>query len=67
LACLHKLGFFSVLMSRHGHHDTWLINRNLCDISAAELKFIEYVAPTWMGVKRVARRQLARLAADRTH
>jgi hypothetical protein len=54
-------------MSRHGHHDTWLINRNLCDISAAELKFIEYVAPTWMGVKRVARRQLARLAADRTH
>src|SRR5262249_29100077 len=67
LACLHKHGFFSVRMSRHGHHDTWLINRNLCDISAAELKFIEYVAPTWMGVRRVARRQLARLAADRTH
>ena len=63
LAWLHKLGFFSVRMSRNGHHDTWLINRNLCDISTAELKCIEYVAPTWMGIKRVARRQAARFAA----
>ena len=46
-----------------GHHDTWLINRNLCDISTAELKFIEYIAPTWMGIRRVARRQLKRFAA----
>jgi FkbM family methyltransferase len=38
LARLHKLGFFSVRMSRQGHHDT------------AELKFIERVAPTWMGI-----------------
>lgn len=63
LARLHKLGFFSVRMSRNGHHDTWLINRNLCDISTAELKFIEYVAPTWMGIRRVARRQAKRFAA----
>jgi FkbM family methyltransferase len=63
LAWLHKLGFFSVRMSRHGHHDTWIINRNLCDISTAELKFLEYVAPTWMGVKRVTRRNLKRFAA----
>jgi FkbM family methyltransferase len=63
LAWLHKLGFFSVRMSRHGHHDTWIINRNLCDISTAELKFLEYVAPTWMGVRRVARRNLKRFAA----
>jgi FkbM family methyltransferase len=67
LARLHKLGFFSVRMSRHGHHDTWLINRNLCDITTAELKFIEYVAPTWMGIRRVARRQAARFAANRPH
>lgn len=67
LARLHKLGFFSVRMSRQGHHDTWLINRNLCDISIAELKFIEHVAPTWMGVGRVARRQLKRFAAGRAH
>ncbi len=66
LTRLHKLGFFSVRMSRNGHHDTWLINRNLCDISTAELKFIEYVAPTWM-VRRVARRQLKRFAVERTH
>jgi hypothetical protein len=63
LARLHRLGFFSVRMSRNGHHDTWLINRNLCDISTAELKFIEYIAPTWMGVRRVARRQFKRFAA----
>ena len=63
LAWLHKLGFFSVRMSRHGHHDTWIINRNLCAISTAELKFLECVAPTWMGIKRVARRNLKRLAA----
>jgi FkbM family methyltransferase len=63
LARLHKLGFFSVRMSRHGHHDTWIINRNLCDISTIELKFLESVAPTWMGIKRVARRQLKRFAA----
>jgi FkbM family methyltransferase len=63
LARLHRLGFFSVRMSRNGHHDTWPINRNLCDISTAELKFIEYVAPTWMGIRRVARRQLKRFAA----
>ncbi|HEV3160149.1 MAG TPA: FkbM family methyltransferase [Xanthobacteraceae bacterium] len=61
LARLHRLGFFSVRMSRNGHHDTWLINRNLCDISTAELKFIEYIAPTWMGIRRVARRQLKRV------
>ena len=67
LAHLHKLGFFSVRMSRHGHHDTWLINRNLCDITIAELKFIEYVAPTWMGIRRVAGRQLKRFVADRAH
>ena len=67
LARLHKLGFFSVRMSRQGHHDTWLINRNLCDITTAELKFIEYVAPTWMGIRRVARRQVARFAADQAH
>jgi FkbM family methyltransferase len=67
LARLHKLGFFSVRMSRHGHHDTWLINRNLCDITTAELKIIEYVAPTWMGIRRVARRQAARFAANRPH
>ncbi len=67
LARLHKLGFFSVRMSRQGHHDTWLINRNLCDVSTSELKFIKRVAPTWMGIKRVARRQFARLAAKRTH
>jgi FkbM family methyltransferase len=63
LARLHGLGFFSVRMSRNGHHDTWLINRNLCDISIAELKFVEYVAPTWMGIRRVARRQLKGFAA----
>jgi FkbM family methyltransferase len=63
LAGLHRLRSFSVRMSRHGHHDTWLINRNLGDISIAELKFIEYVAPTWMGVRRVARRQVKRFAA----
>ena len=62
LAHLHKLGFFSV----HGDHDTWLINRNLCDITTAELKFIQY-APTWMGIRRVARRQAARFASDRSH
>jgi FkbM family methyltransferase len=67
LAHLHKLGFFSVRMSRQGHHDTWLINRNLCDISTAELKFIEYVAPTWMGMRRVARRQIVRFAPGRAH
>jgi FkbM family methyltransferase len=67
LAHLHKLGFFSVRMSRHGHHDAWLINRNLCDITIAELKLIEYAAPTWMGIRRVARRQLKRFAADRAH
>ena len=67
LAHLHKLGFFSVRMSRHGHHDTWLINRNLCDITTAELKFIQYVAPTWMGIRRVARRQTARFASERSH
>jgi FkbM family methyltransferase len=67
LARLHKLGFFSVRMSRQGHHDTWLINRNLCDVSTAELKFIERVAPTWIGIKRVARRKFARFATKRTH
>ena len=67
LARLHTLGFFSVRMSRQGHHDTWLINRNLCDISIAELKFIEHVAPTWMGVRRVARRQLKRFAGNLAH
>jgi FkbM family methyltransferase len=61
LARLHKVGFFSV--SRHGHHDTWIINRKLCDISTLELKFLEYVAPTWMGIKRVARRNLKRFTA----
>lgn len=63
LARLHHLGFFSVRMSRNGHHDTWIINRNLCAISLAELKFLECVAPTWMGIKRVARRNFKRLAA----
>jgi FkbM family methyltransferase len=63
LAWLHSLGFFSVRMSRNGHHDTWMINRDLCDISTAELKFLQYVAPAWMGVKRVARRQAKRFAA----
>ena len=65
LARLHKLGFFSVRMSRHGHHDTWIINRNLCDISTVELKFLEHVAPTWMGIKRVARRNLKRFTAPK--
>jgi FkbM family methyltransferase len=60
LTRLHKLGFFSVRMSRHGHHDTWIINRKLCDISIVELKFLERVAPTWMGIKRVARRNVKR-------
>jgi FkbM family methyltransferase len=63
LARLHKVGFFSVRMSRNGHHDTWIINRNLCAISIAELKFLECVAPTWMGIKRVGRRNFKRLAA----
>jgi FkbM family methyltransferase len=67
LAWLHELGFFSVRMSRNGHHDTWIINRNLCDITTVELKFIECVAPTWMGIRRVARRKLKRFTADRAH
>jgi FkbM family methyltransferase len=53
LARLHRLGFYSVRMSRVGHQDTWLINRRLLNISKLELLFIKYVVRNWMGFKRI--------------
>jgi FkbM family methyltransferase len=56
LTRLRRIGFCSVRMSRVGHQDTWLINRNRCDISSAELHFTQLWLRNWMGGKRVARR-----------
>src|SRR5262249_16042051 len=56
LARLHRLGFFSVRMSRIGHQDTWLVNRRLIDIRLSELLFIRYVTRNWNELKRVMRR-----------
>jgi FkbM family methyltransferase len=63
LARLHRLGFFSVRMSRVGHQDTWLINRHLLAISAPELLFIRHVVRNWMGFRRVLARQLNSLSS----
>jgi FkbM family methyltransferase len=56
IARLHRLGFFSVRMSRIGHQDTWLINQRLLEISRVELLFIRYAVRNWRGFRRVARR-----------
>lgn len=60
LARLHRLGFFSVRMSKIGHQDTWLINRNLCDISTFECLWHRHVTRNWFGVQRVLNRLLGR-------
>jgi FkbM family methyltransferase len=56
LARLHRLGFFSVRMSRVGHQDTWLVNQRLIDISKLELLFIKYAVRNWFGIKRLVAR-----------
>ncbi len=56
---LASLGFFSVRMSRVGHQDTWLINRQLLDISQAELLLTRLIVRNWMGLERVAARRIA--------
>jgi hypothetical protein len=58
---LRRLGFFSVRMSGFGHQDTWLINRQLLNISTSELLYIRHVVRNWAGFKRVMTRQLSRL------
>jgi FkbM family methyltransferase len=58
---LRGLGFFSVRMSGYGHQDTWLINRQLLDISTSELLYIRHVVRNWAGFKRVTARQFNRL------
>jgi FkbM family methyltransferase len=55
---LHGLGFDSVRMSRIGHQDTWLINRNLLKISNAELLIIKHIVRNWFGFRRMSRRML---------
>lgn len=55
---LHRLGFFSVRMSRVGHQDTWLINRNLLQASRMDLLAIRYISRNWFGLKRVLTRLL---------
>lgn len=57
---LERLGFWSVRMSRVGHQDTWLINRNLCDISTLECIAARHVTRNWFGLKRVFSRLVSR-------
>jgi hypothetical protein len=58
---LEGLGFRSVRMSRVGHQDTWMINRELCPITDMELLYIERFVRNWQGARRVAGRVLKRL------
>ena len=58
LGRLRRLDFQDVRMSRVGHQDTWLINRNLLDISDAELWFTTHVVRYWNGFKRVIGREV---------
>ena len=58
---LEKAGFFSVRMSGVGHQDTWLINRNVHEIST-ELQAIRHVVRNSAGAKRVLARQLVAIS-----
>jgi FkbM family methyltransferase len=55
---LHSLGFASVRMSRIGHQDTWLINRNLLPITNYNILYHRIVTRNWFGAMRVAARLL---------
>lgn len=58
---LEQAGFFSVRMSGVGHQDTWLINRDMHEISTAELQAIRHVVRNSAGLKRVVARRLGAL------
>jgi len=53
---LHSIGFESIRMSRIGHQDTWLINRNLLPVTKTDILFHTLVTRNWYGAKRVAAR-----------
>ena len=56
IARLNEIGFYSVRMSRYGHQDTWLINRNMVSITLAELVFSKAFLRNWRGLQRAAKR-----------
>ena len=56
IARFERLGFWHVRMSRIGHQDTWLINRNRCDISMLEYLGTRFFTRNWFGLKRVTAR-----------
>lgn len=55
---LNRLGFAHVRMSRIGHQDTWLINRNIFPVSDIDLSYARLVTRNWFGLKRVVGRHL---------
>lgn len=56
IARLNDIGFYSVRMSRYGHQDTWLINRNVVPISLSELVFSKAYIRNWRGLRRATKR-----------
>ncbi len=56
LARLHRLGFWSIRMSRVGHQDTWCVNRRTCPITRAEMLFTRYWMRNLLGAFRVMKR-----------
>ena len=53
---LRSIGFESIRMSRIGHQDTWLVNRNRIAISKGEILFHTLITRNWFGLKRMAYR-----------
>jgi FkbM family methyltransferase len=59
---LHSVGFESVRMSRVGHQDTWLINRNLLPVTKTDILFHKFVTRNWYGSKRIVSRFIERVS-----